>query len=103
MLVGIYVLTSITTEVITNNAAAALMFPFAVGMAEQMSVSPRPFAMAVLFSASAAFITPLGYQTNLMVYGPGGYKFSDFMRVGLPLNLVLCMTAVFLIPWAWPF
>lgn len=103
VLAAVYILTSIVTETVTNNAAAALLFPFAVAFAGQMGVSPRPFVMAVAFAASASFMTPLGYQTNLMVFGPGGYKFSDFVRVGLPLNLLLLCCAVLLIPRVWPF
>ena len=103
VLVGVYLMTSIFTEAITNNAAAALVFPFAVAMAGQIGASPRPFVMAVAFAASASFITPLGYQTNLMVYGPGGYRFTDFIRVGLPLNLILLGCATVLIPLIWSF
>jgi di/tricarboxylate transporter len=79
------------------------MFPFALYIAHEMGVSPRPFAISIMFAASLAFATPVGYQTNLMVYGPGGYKFSDFTRVGLPLNLLVWVLAVLLIPIFWPF
>jgi di/tricarboxylate transporter len=103
ILVAIYFLTSMVTELVTNNAAAALLFPFAVAIAGQMDVNPRTFVMAIAFAASASFITPLGYQTNLMVYGPGGYKVTDFIRVGLPLNLILLALASVLIPLVWPF
>ena len=103
VLAGVYLMTSLFTETVTNNAAAALVFPFAVAIAAQLGVSPRPFVMAVAFAASASFMTPLGYQTNLMIYGPGGYRFSDFVRVGLPLNLLLLTCATLLIPLAWPF
>ena len=72
-------------------------------IAVQAGVNPRPFVMAVAFAASASLMTPLGYQTNLMVYGPGGYRFTDFVRVGLPLNLLLLTCAAILIPLAWPF
>lgn len=99
---GVYVVTAVLTETITNNAAAALVFPFAVGIASHLGVNPRPFAMAVAFSASASFITPLGYQTNLMVYAAGGYRFSDFMRVGLPLAVLLAICAQVLLPMIWP-
>ncbi|MCC6490858.1 MAG: SLC13 family permease [Candidatus Hydrogenedentes bacterium] len=102
MLAGIYLLTSIVTEIITNNAAAVLMFPFAVAIANEASVSPRPFVLAVMFAASASFMTPIGYQTNLMVYGPGGYRFTDFFRVGMPLNLILWVSAMILIPFFFP-
>jgi len=103
VLMGVYILTSVFTEVVTNNAAAALMFPFAVAFAQQIGANPRPFVMAVAFAASASFMTPLGYQTNLMVFGPGGYRFSDFVRLGLPLNLLLMLVATILIPLVWPF
>ncbi|MCL4694693.1 MAG: anion permease, partial [Candidatus Hydrogenedentes bacterium] len=103
LLAAIYLLTSIITEAVTNNAAAVLMFPFAVAIAEQYGVNPRPFVMAVMFAASASFMSPIGYQTNLMVYGPGGYRFTDFLRVGLPLELILWISAVILIPIMWPF
>lgn len=99
----VYLLTSVFTEFVTNNAAAVLIFPFAVALSADLGVSPRPFLMAIAFAASASLVTPLGYQTNLMVYGPGGYKFTDFVRVGLPLNLLLFATAVLLIPLVWPF
>jgi len=103
VLAGVYLMTSLFTETVTNNAAAALVFPFAVAIGGQLGVNPRPFAMAVAFAASASFMTPLGYQTNLMVYGPGGYRFLDFVRVGLPLNLLLLCCATVLIPVVWPF
>lgn len=103
VLVGVYLMTMLFTETITNNAAAALVFPFAVAIAQQTGVSPRPFAMAVAFAASASFMTPLGYQTNMMVFGPGGYRFSDFLRVGLPLSLLCLIAATLLIPLMWPF
>ena len=98
MLVGVYFMTSFYTEIITNNAAAALLFPIAVATAVQAGVDPRPFAITVALAASASFATPLGYQTNLMVYGPGGYKFKDFLKIGLPMNLfigVLVIAAVY--------
>ncbi len=103
VLAGVYLMTSLFTETVTNNAAAALVFPFAVAIGQQMDVSPRPFVMAVVFAASASFMTPLGYQTNLMVLGPGGYRFMDYLRLGLPLNVLLMIAATILIPWVWPF
>ncbi|MGF2735321.1 SLC13 family permease [Marinobacter sp. DUT-1] len=102
-LVMIYVLTAFFTEVITNNAAAVLMFPIALALSEHLGVSFLPFAVAVMFAASASFITPLGYQTNLMVYGPGRYRFTDYMRIGVPLSLLVGGIAVTLIPVFWPF
>ncbi|WP_432472057.1 SLC13 family permease [Amphritea sp. HPY] len=102
-LVLIYVMTVVFTEAITNNAAAVLMFPIAVAVAEQMQVNFMPFVIAVMFAASASFITPLGYQTNLMVMGPGGYRVSDYLRLGLPLSMVVAVTSIPLIPMIWVF
>ena len=102
-LAGVYILTSILTEMVTNNAAAVLLFPFCTEIAKLYHASPRPFLMALVLAASASFMTPIGYQTNMMVYGPGGYRFSDFFRVGAPLNVVLGILAVILIPLIWPF
>jgi di/tricarboxylate transporter len=99
----IYFLGSMITEVITNNAAAVLVFPFCLETARLYDVSPRPFLIALMLSASASFMTPIGYQTNMMVYGPGGYRFSDFVRVGTPLNFGLWLVAVVLIPLFWSF
>lgn len=99
----IYFLGSVTTELITNNAAAVLMFPFCLETARLYDVSPRPFVIALVLAASASFMTPIGYQTNMMVYGPGGYRFFDFMRIGAPLHIVLWTVAMFLIPVFWPF
>ncbi len=101
-LAAVYLLTTICTETITNNAAAVLLFPFAIAAATQLGVDPRPFAVVVAIAASASFATPIGYQTNMMVYGPGGYRFTDFLRVGLPLNLLVGIVSVCLIPWIWP-
>ena len=102
-LAGVYLLGSVMTEIITNNAAAVLLFPFCVEIARSYQVSPRPFVVALILAASASFMTPIGYQTNMMVYGPGGYRFRDFVRIGLPLNLVLGGVAIILIPIFWPF
>jgi di/tricarboxylate transporter len=95
--------TTVFTEVITNNAAAALVFPIAMNTAERLDVSPMPFIMCIMIGASASFATPIGYQTNLMVYGPGGYRFSDYLRVGVPLNLLIGIVSVSLTPLIWPF
>ncbi len=103
VLAGMALLTMLFTEVVTNTAAAALMFPLAVATAGSLGVDPRPFVMVVALIASASFLTPVGYQTNLMVYGPGGYRFTDFGRVGLPLSLLVLLAAVFLAPRVWPF
>ncbi len=99
----IYAVTNILTEAITNNAAAALIFPIALALSESLNVSFLPFAIAIMIAASASFSTPIGYQTNLMVYGPGGYKFTDFMRVGIPLNILFWLITVSLTPLFYPF
>lgn len=102
MLVLTYVAVSLLTETITNNAAALLMLPVALNLAGGAGLAPEPFLLAIMFAASASFATPLGYQTNLMVYGPGGYRFSDFLRVGIPMNLVAGISALLAIFWLWP-
>jgi len=102
-LIAVYTLTSVMTEVITNNAAAVLVFPIAMAAAESMGVSPWPYVACIMMAASASFATPIGYQTNLMVYGPGGYRFSDFARIGVVLNITLGVVAVALAPLIWPF
>ncbi|MCH8545003.1 MAG: anion permease [Alcanivorax sp.] len=99
----VYLITVIFTELITNNAAAVLMFPLALGVAEFCGVSPMPFVVAVMFAASASFITPLGYQTNLMVMGPGGYRFMDYVRVGAPVSVIAAVVSLTLIPLVWSF
>ena len=100
-LLGIVLATVVTTELITNNAAAALVFPIAFASAQQLGVDPRPFAIAVAVAASNSFLTPIGYQTNTMVYGPGGYRFGDYIRVGAPLTITTVITTVVVIPWWW--
>lgn len=97
-LAAVYIATLILTEVITNNAAAALSFPLAMAVAQAMHVSPTPFAVVVMIAASASFLSPLGYQTNLMVYGAGNYQASDFLRVGWPLSLMTMVIAITLTP-----
>ena len=94
--------TILLTELITNNAAAALMFPIALSTAASLGVDPRPLALAVAVAASASFLTPIGYQTNTMVYGPGGYRFQDYSRLGLPLTVLVLALTVFLVPRFWP-
>lgn len=98
-----YIATWLLTEMITNNAAAVLIFPIAFSLAQSMGVDFIPFAMVMIVAASSSFSTPIGYQTNLMVYGPGGYRFTDFVRIGLPLNLIVAAIAVSLIPYIWNF
>ncbi len=99
----IYLLSSILTEIISNNAVAALLTPIVIGIAAQLEVDARPFIVALMFGCSASFATPIGYQTNTYVFGAGGYRFSDFPRVGLPLNLILWVVATCLVPLLWPF
>lgn len=103
VLAAIYLLASLLTELVTNNAVAIILTPIVISIAESMAVDPRPFIVAVMFGASASFITPIGYQTNTYVYGAGGYRFGDFLKVGIPLNLILWMVATVLIPVFWPF
>jgi di/tricarboxylate transporter len=102
LLVIVYFFTSMVTEIMSNNAAAILITPLAIGLAEQIGVDPRPFVVAVMFAASASFATPIGYQTNTLVYRAGGYKFLDFVKFGLPLNLTFVVVAAFVIPIFWP-
>ncbi|MDO0945111.1 SLC13 family permease [Chromohalobacter israelensis] len=99
----VYTLTVAFTELITNNAAAVLMFPVAAAVAEQLGVSIMPFAIGIMFAASASFMTPLGYQTNLMVLGPGGYRFVDYLRLGAPMSLLAGVIVIGLVPLVWEF
>lgn len=103
ILFAIYVLTSLLTEMVSNNAVAVLIGPIAIALAQQLGLDPRPFIMAVMFAASASFATPIGYQTNTFVYGAGGYHFQDFVKVGLPLNIIFAVVAVIVIPIFFPF
>lgn len=102
-LVLIYLATVAATELLTNNAAAVLMFPIGLSAAQLLGVDAMPFVIAVMMGASAGFITPIGYQTNLMIYGPGGYRFTDYVRVGAPLSLVVGIAVLWAIPRFWPF
>lgn len=102
MIAAVYLLGLILTEFLSNNAVAVIYTPIAIGLAQGLGVDPRPFVVAVMFSATLAFATPIGYQTNMMVYGPGGYKFLDFTKVGVPLNLITWVLASLLIPVIWP-
>jgi di/tricarboxylate transporter len=103
VLSGLILMTSISTHVLSNNATAILLLPIAVSAAQGMGVDPRPFIMAVCFGASACFAAPIGYQTNLLVYGPGGYRFSDYVKLGMPLNLLVFLAGSLCIPLLWPF
>ena len=99
---AIYLLTSVLTEMVSNNAVAVVVTPIAIGLATALGIDPRPLVVAVMVAASASFATPIGYQTNMLVYGPGGYKFTDFLRVGIPLNLSIGLLASLIIPLMWP-
>ncbi|MEM1077405.1 MAG: SLC13 family permease [Pseudomonadota bacterium] len=99
---AIYLLTSVLTELVSNNAVAVVVTPIAIGLAEALGVDARPLVVAVMVAASASFATPIGYQTNMMVFGPGGYRFTDFMKVGIPLNLSTGILASAVIPFIWP-
>jgi di/tricarboxylate transporter len=99
---AIYLLTSVLTELVSNNAVAVVVTPIAIGLALELGIDPRPLVVAVMVAASASFATPIGYQTNMLVYGPGGYRFTDFMRVGIPLNLSIGLLASAVIPFLWP-
>lgn len=102
-LIGVFLLTLLLTEIITNNASAAIGFPIALATAEILSVSPWPFIMVVAYAASASFMTPYGYQTNLMVYGPGNYKFKHYIQAGLPLTILYSLIVLALVPMFFPF
>jgi di/tricarboxylate transporter len=99
---AVYLVTSILTELVSNNAVAVVVTPIAIGLATALGIDARPLVVAVMIAASASFATPVGYQTNTLVYGPGGYKFSDFLRVGIPLNLTMGLLVSALIPFVWP-
>lgn len=103
MLAFLYLITAMLTEVMSNNASAILLVPIALSVAEIMGVSARPFLIAITFAASTSFATPIGYQTNTMIYAPGGYQFSDYARIGVPLNIIFWITTVLLAPIIWPF
>ena len=103
VLAALYFVAMVATELLSNNAAAVLSFPIAWQTAEQLGVHPLPFVMAITVAASCGFATPMGYQTNLMIYGPGGYKFTDYLRFGGPLNILVMILTVILAPLLWPF
>jgi di/tricarboxylate transporter len=101
-LFAVYMLTTILTEIVTNNAVAVVMTPIAMAIGASVGIDPRPLVVAVMIGASASFATPIGYQTNTLVYGPGGYKFTDFMRIGVPMNLIYGVSACVVIPFFFP-
>jgi di/tricarboxylate transporter len=103
VLAALYLITALLTEGMSNAASAILLAPVALSLAAVMGLEPRPFLMAITFAASTSFATPIGFQTNTMIYAPGGYRFTDFTRVGAPLNLIFCGIAVMFIPVFWPF
>jgi len=103
VLACVYLITNVFTEIITNNAAAAISFPIAMAAATQLGVSPKPFFVAICIAASMSFSTPIGYQTNLIVQGIGNYKFRDFVKVGLPFNVIAFIICITLIPLFWKF
>jgi len=102
LVLAVYGLTSFLTEIVSNNAVAVILAPIAIGLGAELGVDPRALVVAVMFGASASFATPIGYQTNTLVYGPGGYRFSDFLRIGVPLNLVMMVAISLLIPVFFP-
>jgi di/tricarboxylate transporter len=103
VLSGVILLTSISTHVLSNNATAILLLPIAISAAQGLGIEPKPFIIAVCFGASACFASPIGYQTNLLVYGPGGYRFSDYFKLGMPLNVLVWVMGSLFIPMIWPF
>jgi di/tricarboxylate transporter len=103
LILAVYVLTSTLTEVVSNNAVALIVAPIAIGLAASLGIDPRPLLVTVMFAASACFATPIGYQTNTLVFGPGGYRFTDYLRVGLPLNILLAFVVSLTVPLIWSF
>ncbi|MCB0130269.1 MAG: anion permease, partial [Caldilineaceae bacterium] len=101
MLYLFYALAMVLTELISNNATIVVLLPVALASAATVGMSPYPLVLAVMFAASTSFMTPVGYQTNTMIYGPGGYRFLDFLRVGGPLNLLLWLVTPLYITWLW--
>lgn len=102
-LVGIYLITWLITELITNNASAALSFPISLAIAQQFGVDPKPLLITTAFAASASFLSPYGYQTNLMVYSAGKYRYVDYVKTGLPLAIIYGISVCVLVPWVFPF
>lgn len=101
ILIAIYLATNLLTEIITNNAATVIMFPIALKVSEKAAVDPLALAIIVAIAASASFSTPIGYQTNMIVYGPGGYTFKDYLKVGIPLNIIVMVVTVCIVYFVW--
>ena len=99
---AVFLLTSLLTEMVSNNAVAVVITPIAISLAEALGIDARPLVVAVMVAASCSFATPIGYQTNTLVYGPGGYAFSDFLKFGIPLNLSIGVISALIIPMIWP-
>ena len=99
LLAGIFIITNVLASYITNVSAVSIIFPISVAIAESMGYPVKPFVLVVAFGAAANFITPIGYQTNLMVYGPGGYSFKDYMKIGLPMTLMYLVVCVVMLAW----
>ncbi|MEE9471679.1 MAG: SLC13 family permease, partial [Gemmatimonadota bacterium] len=99
---GVYLITALLTAVMSNTATAVVLTPIALLVAAELGLNPYALLVTVMFGASASFMTPMGYQTNLLIYGPGGYRFTDFLKVGTPLTLLLALVTTFLIPILWP-
>jgi di/tricarboxylate transporter len=102
VLIVIYAIASTLTEVVSNNAVAVVVTPVAITLAMSLDADPRPFAVIVMIAASASFATPIGYQTNTLVYAPGGYRFTDYMILGIPMNIMVGVIASVLVPLWWP-
>lgn len=102
IILAVYALASILTEIVTNNAVAVIITPVAIALAQHLGLDPRPLVVAVMMGASASFATPIGYQTNTLVYGPGGYRFTDYLWIGLPLNIMMGLASALVIPFFWP-
>jgi di/tricarboxylate transporter len=102
-LAGVYILTTVLTAVVSNAATAVVLTPIAISLAGSLGVSPMPFVIAVMFAASTSFATPIGYQTNMFIYGPGGYEFKDYLKVGGPLNILVAIVSTLVIPVFFPF
>ncbi|GHE03136.1 dATP pyrophosphohydrolase [Defluviimonas sp. 20V17] len=103
LVLALFLLTWVLTELVTNNAVALVVTPIAIGLGQSLGIDPRPLVVTVIFAASASFATPIGYQTNTLVYGPGGYRFTDYLRFGLPLSLVMAVVVSLAVPLIWPF